>query len=326
MSERVTMSDVAARAGVSAKTVSNVLRGVEGASPSTRARVLEAVESLGYRLNPSASALRSGRRGAITLAAPTLLQPLVADLAEALMRAAGPVPVILELTRGRAEQEEAVLAGDWLRRSGAAVLVPRALDPARMETDLGLPLVLLADDGPAGLSRVGCPPDEQVRIVGAHLREQGCSSPAVIGTREPADRWTEACVRGLGVDEELVVRVEDPDGVRGGVEAVSRLLRCGRRVDAVVCHNDALATGAMGTLLRRGVRVPQDVVVVGRGDTETAAFAVPALTSVSTGADLLAQAVLEILAPHLDGQPAGPARTVHVTPGLIARESSLRRP
>lgn len=319
------MNHVAARAGVSAKTVSNVLRGAEGASQDTRDRVLNAVDALGYRVHSSASALRSGRRDAITLAAPTLLQPLVADLAEALMRAAGPVPVILELTRGRPEQESAVLNGEWLRRAGAAVLVPRGLDPAEMDVDPGLPLVLLADDGPAGVSRVTCPPEAQAALVAEHLREQGCTRPAVIGTREPADRWTGQCARGLGVGEELVVRVDQPDGERGGVEAVSRLLRSGQHFDAVVCHNDALATGAMGTLLRRGVDVPRDVVVVGRGDTETASFAVPTLTSVSTGSQDSAAAIMELLARPLAGGAGGPMRTVTVAPALVARESSARR-
>lgn len=329
MTERVTMSDVAARAGVSTKTVSNVLRGVDGASSATRARVLDAVAALGYELNTSASALRSGHRGAITLAVPTLLQPLVADFAEALMRAAGRTPVILELTRGETEQESAVLSGTWLRRSGAAVFMPRALDPASIEVPDGLPLVLLADDGPRGVSRVTCPPQGQTRLVAAHLREQGCTGAAVIGTQEPADRWTEACATGLraaglAVPEELVVRVAEPDGVRGGVEAVSRLLRSGHRLEAVVCHNDALAAGAMGTLLRRGLRVPQDVVVVGRGDTDAAAFAVPTLTSVSTGAYHRARAVVELLEPLLAGRPGGSPRVVSVGATLTTRRSSLR--
>ena len=329
MTARVTMSDVAARAQVSTKTVSNVLRGVEGASAATRARVLKAVDELGYTLNTSASALRSGHRGAVTLAVPTLLQPLVADFAEALMRAAGRTPVILELTRGETERETAVLSGAWLRRSGAAVFMPRALDPASIEVPNGLPLVLLADDGPTDVSRVSCPPQEQTRLVAAHLREQGCTGAAIIGTREPADRWTEACasgLRGAGLDvpEELVVRVPEPDGVRGGVEAVSRLLRSGHRLDAVVCHNDALAAGAMGTLMRRGLRVPRDVVVVGRGNTDAAAFAVPTLTSVSTGAYHCARAVMEILEPFLAGQQGESPRVVTVAPTLTTRRSSLR--
>ena len=73
------------------------------------------------------------------------------------------------------------------------------------------------------------------------------------------------------VEPGVVVRLADPDGVRGGVEAMTRLLHRGPDVDAVVCHNDAVASGALSTLLRRGARVPEDVVVIGRGDTETTA-------------------------------------------------------
>ena len=94
MAQQVTMQDVAEVAGVSAKTVSNVLRGAAGASQATREKVLSAVRASGYRLNAGAAALRSGRHGAVALAVPTLQQPVYAHLAEALMRAAGEVQVV----------------------------------------------------------------------------------------------------------------------------------------------------------------------------------------------------------------------------------------
>ena len=85
MAGRVTMADVAAAAGVSAKTVSNVLGDRGGYSPETGARVLAAVAGLGYRLNADARALRSRRSGVIALALPTLRQPMYAALAQAVL-------------------------------------------------------------------------------------------------------------------------------------------------------------------------------------------------------------------------------------------------
>ncbi|WP_103063823.1 LacI family DNA-binding transcriptional regulator [Actinomyces qiguomingii] len=304
MAARVTMSDVARRAGVSTKTVSNVLRGAPGASPQTRRRVLEAVQALGYRINTSASALRSGRRGSITLAIPTLQQPLYAALAQELMRAAASTSVILELTRGEPAREREILAGSWGRRSDAAVLVPRGLDPASWRdaevATAGAPLVLVADDGPAGLPRVSCPPRDQAALVAAHLRSLGRLRPAVVGVCDEADRWTSTCVRvlreaGLSIDSESVIRVAAPDDMLGGIEAVSRLAHAGAPVDAVVCHNDALAAGAVSALRRRAVRVPLDVAVIGRGNTDAAAFATPTLTSVDLNLPAAAKGALALL-------------------------------
>ncbi|SHE24365.1 Hypothetical protein ACGLYG10_0566 [Actinomyces glycerinitolerans] len=340
MAARVTMSDVARRAGVSTKTVSNVLRGAPGASTATRRRVLEAVTALDYRLNPSASALRSGRRGSITLAIPTLQQPLYAALAQELMRAADDTTVILELTSGEAEHEQEILAGSWARRSDAAVLVPRALDPASLPAGEAsaspAPLALIADSGPVGVPRVSCPLDAQAALVAAHLRSLGRIRPAVVGVASAADRWTRACVRGLResglrVDDDAVLRVGSPDGMLGGVEAVARLAYTGLPVDAVVCHNDALAAGAVSALRRRGVRVPLEVAVIGRGNTDAAAFATPTLTSVDLDLPAIARGALSLLSIGADatgseGSPApGPLepRPVETTPALSVRGSTV---
>lgn len=329
MAGRVTMREVAQRAGVSAKTVSNVLRGAGGASPATRERVHTAVRALGYRVNPGASALRSGRHGALALAVPSLQDPVCADLAARLMRAAGEIQVVLELTRAELDAEGALLAGSWRGRCDGLVLVPRAIDPAAWQAE-GVPgaVVLVADGGPAGIARVACPPRAQAELAARHVRDLGRRTAAVLGTADPTDHWTREAVealRGAGVDvpDAAVVRLAAPAGMRGGVEAVSRLLRTGLMVDALVCHDDAVAAGATATLLRRGARVPQDVAVIGRGDTETAAFSTPALTSVSYGGATLATEVMRLLGPDL---ALPQAEAVEVAPELAVRASSVLAP
>ena len=330
MAAQVTMRQVADLAGVSAKTVSNVMRGTGGASQATRERVLAAVRELGYRVNPRAAALRSGRHGAIALAVPTLQQPTYALLAAELMRAAEPVPVVLELTRAERSTELALLQGSWRSRCDALVLVPRGTDPAaRAYEDADDAVVLIADDGPAGLTRITCPPRAQGDLVARHLSGLGRRRAAVLGITDPADRWTEACEAslrraGLEVPPQAVIRLAEPD-VRGGVEAVTRLLHQGSDVEAVVCHNDAIASGALSTLLRRGARVPEDVVVIGRGDTETAAFATPPLTSVSCAAEATAAAAMAHFRARLT-DPLPRPRTIEVAPALTVRRSSSPTP
>ena len=331
MAAQVTMQRVAELAGVSAKTVSNVMRGTGGASQATRERVLAAVRELGYRVDPRAAALRSGRHEAIALAVPTLQQPIYALLAAELMRAAGPVPVVLEPTRAERGAELALLRGSWRSRCDALVLVPRGTDPAAQGYEDADPaVVLIADDGPAGLTRITCPPRAQGDLVARHLSGLGRRRAAVLGVTDPADRWTEACEAalrraGLEVPPQAVIRLSGPDGVRGGVEAVTRLLHQGSDVEAVVCHNDAIASGALSTLLRRGARVPEDVVVIGRGDTEAAAFAIPPLTSVSCAAEATAAGVMARFRARL-ADPLPQPRTVEVAPALTVRHSSSLMP
>lgn len=334
------MSEVAEIAGVSTKTVSNVLRGGGGASETTREKVLAAVRATGYRLNPGAAALRSGRHGAIALAIPTLQQPIYADLATALMREADGLQVVLELTRGEPERERELLAGSWSARCDGLILVPRGLDPASQEvaeilsqgrSDGARSTVLVTHTGRAGLSRVTCPPASQSLLVASHLRDLGRQRVAVIGVAETADRWTETSLEvlrdaGLEVPDGAVVRLPEYDSLESGVVATARLLHSGTRFDAIVCHNDAVASGAATALMRRGARVPDDVAVVGRGDTETAAFAAPPLTSVSCASQGLAASALRLLAPALGLRARvedGP-RAIEVAPVLTVRTSTQR--
>ncbi|WP_172191457.1 LacI family DNA-binding transcriptional regulator [Actinomyces faecalis] len=327
MDTRVTMQDVAQVAGVSAKTVSNVLRGAGGASEETRQRVLAAAASLGYRINAGAAALRSGRHGAVALAVPTLQQPIFADLAAEVMQAATDLQVVLELTGGEREREAALLAGSWRSQCDALILLPRSITPGHDAAD-ARGVVLVAEDGPTHLPRLSCSSASQTLLVAGHLHQLGRTRAAVLGVNEPADQWTETCSHGLQsagieVPPGAVLRLTDPDSVRSGVEAVARLLHCGPRVDAVVCHNDAVAAGAVTALQRHGARLPEDVVVIGRGDTETAAFASPGITSVSCGAQALAAELVRTVTAVLAGAPAPPPE-IEVAPALTIRESSRR--
>lgn len=323
----VTMQDVAARADVSAKTVSNVLRGAPGASEATRARVHDAVRELGYRFNAGASALRSGRRRAVALAVPSLTAPEHAALAQSLMTGARGRQIVLELTRGEAAAEERLLAGSWRASCDGLILVPTGLDPDGIDPE-GVPgaVVLVAESGPAGLARATSPVDAQAALVAAHLQETGHRRVAVLGSRSPADRWTRAQVNalratGLEVGDDTIALIDVSEPFRSAIEAMTRLVRSGVVLDAVVCHDDVVAAGAASALARHGRRTGPGLAVIGRGDTETARFATSALTSVDTGAAALAEAALVLLDSLTQDRDAKP-RTVEVAPNLRVRASS----
>lgn len=333
MAGRLTMADVAAAAGVSAKTVSNVLAASGGYSPQTEARVLAVVENLGYRLNTGARTLRSRRSGTIALALPTLRQPTYAALAQAVIEAAGDVPVLLELTRGEARLEEDVLRGRLAREADGVLWVPQALDVTHLALQelaprTQRPVVVVGGRPTSGTDQVTSPVAQQVALALDHLADEGRRRPAVIGVVDDADDWTSTCAltlaqRGTPVSDGRIVRVTDAVTLRSGVEAVLRLLRTGTRFDALLCHNDALAAGALGTLLRHGAQVPRDVAVIGRGDTEVAVYASPALTSVSPGLRTMARSSVTLLGQRIGpGAPRSGPRSVSVEPMLTVRAST----
>lgn len=329
----VTMADVAAAAGVSVKTVSNVLAGHAHVRPGTRDRVLAAVDALGYRVNPFASRLRSGRTGVIAFALPHLYQPYFGDLAERVI-AEGErrgLAVVIEPTDAVAAVERAVLTGGRRQQVDGAIVSPAALGPAEVERlRVEGPVVLL---GP----RLGAPPADQAvmddrgaaRTAVAHLLATGRRRVAAIGAtpRGGSAALREAGYRdaleaaGVPVDEDLVLDAPDWDRRSSGAAAAVRLLGSGAPFDAVFCFNDAMAFGALRVLASRGLRVPDDVAVVGFDDTEQARFSTPPLTSVDPGQEQIARTAVELLVERIGGY-AGEPRVVVAEHRLAVRESS----
>ena len=329
------LKDVAARAGVSIKTVSNVVNGYVHVAPATRARVQAAIDALGYVPNMAARQLRSGRSGVIALAVPELQSPYFAEIAGLIVQAAERRfwTVLIDQTDGQAERERNLVAG--LRRHAIDGLIfsPLALAgndlPARTE----IPMVLLGErvwHGPADHVAI----DNTAAAIEAtrHLIGLGRRRIAAIGVQEQASAVTAhqrlagyrtaLAEAGLAHDPALEIPA-DSFHRADGAAAMARLLDSGRP-DAVFCFNDLLALGAIRTLLSRGLRVPDDVAVVGFDDVEDGRFSTPTLSTIAPDAPRIAQLAVDLLAERLgDGSAAaGPPRELRVDHRLVIRESS----
>lgn len=334
MAARVSLRDVASRAGVSIKTVSNVVNGTGSVTDGTRERVEEALRTLGYRPNLAARHLRRGSSGLIAVALPELTQPYFAEIATELVRAAkarGRI-VLLTQTDGTAEVEGAVVEGVDLPVLDGLILSPLALDgqALRRRTDT-TPLVLLGEHiGDAVFDHVAVDNRLAATEATTHLLSLGRRRVGVIGAQEQGPNET-ALLRlegyrhalaaaGLAVDPALIGRVgqfhrED------GAAAMARLLQEPEPPDAVFCFNDALALGALRTLATRGVRVPQDLAVVGIDDVEEARFSTPSLTTVSPDKPALARTAVDLVLRR-GTTPTEPPRTVTIPHRLVVREST----
>lgn len=331
------LKDVAALAGVSVKTVSNVVNGYAHVRPHTRSRVQEALEQLNYRPNLSARNLRYGRSGVIALALPELGMPYFAELAGSVVRCAEAQgwTVLIDQTDGQAERERLVLAGIRAHLLDGLILSPLAVssEDLALRTD-DTPLVLLGERIHGGSAdHVTIDNVAAARAATAHLAGLGRRRIAAIGDqrRSPGEtaRLRLAGYRqaleaaGLPVVDELAAQAADYHR-EDGAWAMAQLLELADPPDAVFCFNDLLALGALRTLLDRGLRVPEDVALVGFDDIEDGRFSTPTLTTIAPDkADIAAQAV-ELLVRRLGDESREP-REAYADYTLLARESTLGR-
>lgn len=335
-----TMADVARLAGVSTKTVSNVVNGHPHIRPTTKARVQEAIGKLGYEVNVTARNLRRGRTGLISLAMPELKLPYFAELADSVIAEADALGlgVLVEQTNYDRDRELEILQGSRRAITDGVIFSPLALgteDIHLFRPDF--PLVLL------GERIFGSPFDhvtmnnaEAARTATEHLLAMGRRRILLIGThdrgsvgtaslREQGYREAHAAA-GLPVDTALFCdnALWHRDS---GAEAVRHALDTGVEFDAVFGMNDALAIGALHVLNERHIDIPGQVAVIGFDDIEEASYTQPTLTSVQPGRAQIARDAVRLLAERIDDRVAKapvrkPAQRIFAEYTLVAREST----
>ncbi|MET7641003.1 LacI family DNA-binding transcriptional regulator [Streptomyces sp. NPDC005438] len=339
---RVSLKNVAERAGVSVKTVSNVVNDHPHVTPAMRARVQRAIDELGYRPNPTARHLRKGRTGLIGLAVPELGNPYFAELASAVIDIAGQhdYTVLLDHTQGRREQEILVCHGFRARVMDGLILSPLELEHEDLAArDDDSPLVLL------GERRYDLPYDHiaidniaAARTAVRHLVDLGRRRIAFLGAREDRSHppahlrflgWqAELAACGISADEHLVVTARSWDH-EDGAQAMARLLDSGQRPDAVFAYNDRIAIGAMRVMFERGLRIPEDIAVVGFDDVTESRYGAVTLTTIAPDKQAIARLAVESVIERLkqQGESGGSAVRRELEPGfeLVRRESTLGR-
>ncbi|MET7570682.1 LacI family DNA-binding transcriptional regulator [Streptomyces sp. NPDC005492] len=330
---RIGLRDVAERAGVSMRTVSNVVRGTGRFSEDTRGRVLHAVEELGYRPNTAARRLRTGRSGVLLLAVPELSMPYFAELAGHLLReaAAHGCTLLVEATGGHPEAELEIALGRTDPLVDGVILSPLTLDD-RAAARAEVPLVLLGER----LHDLPCPHvtidnTGAAREATAHLLARGRRRIAVIGRQTVPYAATSAtrlagyrealAEAGVPYDETLAPAV-DAYHRADGATAMRTLLDLAEPPDAVFCFADAMAEGALHSVRERGLSVPGDVAVVGFDDVEAARYTAPPLTTVVPDKGELARLAVKALLERIDGVEDEEATVLVAGHRLVVRESS----
>lgn len=328
-----TLGDVAARAGVSIKTVSNVVNGTGRVGAATRQRVERVIDELGYRPNVSARSLRRGRSGVIALAVPQIGNPYFAELAELIVKSAESYgwTVLVDQTDANPERERLVLQGIRSQLIDGLLFVPGRLtaDDFAARTDT-TPMVLLGERLTRVADRVAIDSYAAGRAATEHLIDLGRKRIAVIGATPSGDAVSRG--RYEGYYDALVaaglrpaarlVRSQERWRQDKGVEAVEHLLALSRPPDALFCSNDLLAHGALRALFDNGVRVPEDVAVVGIDDIAANRYTRPSLTSIAPDKQHIAETAVGLLADRLKGSFSSAPREFVAGFHLEVREST----
>jgi len=333
-----TLRDVAKLAGVSFKTVSNVINDYPHVRPATREKVERAIAELGYKPNLNARSLRSGRTDTIALAVPELNLSYFAELAGMVIAAAeeSGLTVVVEQTGGDRDRELALLRSPRLSMTDGLILSPLGMGQEDAEAlDVPFPLVLLGErtfDWPC--DHVTMRNTEAARAATEYLLASGRRRIAVIGEYE-GEVMGSARLRLRGYREALAAHDVPYDAslvVRAtlwhradGARAMHELLDRDVPFDAVFGFNDTMALGAMRVLQEAGRRVPEDVAVIGFDDLDEAAYSIPSLTTVDPGREWLARTALgTLLARIAEEGPKQPPRTELADFTIVARESAPR--
>ena len=330
-----TVKEVADRAGVSAGTVSNVLNRPEVVSEETRLRVLQAIDELGFVRNGSARALRVGRSRTIGMLVLDVGNPFFTDVARGaddVVGRQGSILTLVDLADDAVRQRRTLDQLEEHRVQGVLITPVDGEDPRLDELAArGVPVVLV-DRRSGDPYRCSVAVDDVLggQLAAQHLLEQGHESIAFVGgpihLRQVADRRQGAAsaVQRAGAAAELTTFETPSPTIRSGLEAGRSIAAIApeRRPTAVFCANDLLALGVLQAFTSAGLRVPDDIAIIGYDDIDFAAGAAVPLSSVRQPREELGRTAAELLFDELRDPHGHRHRQVVFQPELVVRESS----
>jgi LacI family transcriptional regulator len=336
----VSIREVAAHAGVSVGTVSNVLNRPEIVARATRSRVHAAIKTLGFVRNESARQLRAGRSRTIGLVVLDVANPFFTDVARGVEdeAAASGLAVILCNTDERLDKEQRYLELLEEHRVQGILITPVADADSRLVPlqRRGTPVILVDSKSPSG-SQCSVAVDDILggQTAMAHLLAAGHERITYVGgpiqLRQVADRLDGARmalqqVGGVAADLQVIETgaLNVAAGQRAGAQIAE--LPAQRRPTAVFCANDLVALGLLQEMTRRQIRVPDDLAIVGYDDIEFAAAAAVPLSSVRQPRQELGRMAAQLLLEEALGTDGHKHRQVMFRPELEIRQSSLAAP
>ena len=332
MTKRTTMHDVAQAAGVSLMTVSRVINNKDDVSKETRKRVMQVIEKLNYRPSSIARGLATQRTGALGVVVPDISNPFFASLVRSAEEEAYAknYSVFLGNTNEDRQRELAVLQLLEDNQVDGLILCSSRLDDETLFDILArFPTAVLVfrekKDTNAGAITLDDAYSGQVAI--EHLIKSGHRNIGLI-SGPPISLSTFGRLVGyqnalqcadIPINEKWIWHCHPV--VEAGQETAYDLLKNNPEVTALFCHNDLIAVGALQACKELGLRVPDDIAIIGYDDIRLAALVSPALTTLHVPKSEIGTRAMQMLLEQIEVESAMP-KEVHLQPTLIIRESA----
>jgi LacI family transcriptional regulator len=332
---------VAKHAQVSIATVSRVLNGTKRVSPDVEKRVLEAVETLNYQPNAPARNLRQQRTLSVGILLPRLNDFFFADLAYVLERtlsAENYTPLFCS-TENDEEKEAAIVNNLINHRVDAIILVPsvpvrKSIKSVERLLERSIPVVLVDREMPEfDLSQVVSNNEQGAYDAAAFLlalghRHIGMIDSGADGTKYSGEPGHERMKgfqralreRGIPFDDSLV-EFSNRDNIEMGYYGALKLLRQSPHITAIFALTDAIAVGILRAASELGLKVPQELSVVGFDDLQLASHVIPRLTTIAQPVEQIGQKATELLMRQIQSPQTLP-ETVKLDTHLVIREST----
>lgn len=337
MPEISTIRDVARRAGVSLGTVSNYLNGTKNVSEAASKRIAEAIEELSFIPNTGPRVMRGHRSPAIGFAVTEDSDAFFAEVGRGIDDVARGVDYVTVscFSNGSLDQERKYIRALAQMRVAGVVVVPGFAPDDHTHLDQlersGTPVVYLGSD-PG--ERIACSAtvdgEAAGRMAGVHLLELGHRNIMFVGVpageRQIRDRLAgmARAFSDFGLDPSLIRRMDVTDtSISAKADVARRILDLPDRPTALFCANDTVALAIEGMFLREGVRIPEDVAIVGHNDIEQASLAAVPITTIHVPSfELGRTAALMLLR---EGEPDHEHQRVIFDSQLVVRESTVGR-
>ncbi len=344
LGKKITIRDIAKAVGVSAATASRALNDPDyPVSSQIRQKVREAASELGYLSGSEARSLRQKVQRNIGLVIPNLSNPFyqqaIIGINDILMKTA--YNLILCSTMHSVEQEQRYLNQLYEQNTGGIILssVDRNSDAVRSYVQKGMKFVLLDQI----FSDAECPGIQFDSRAGARMAVEyllECGHRTIAFATQPMTRWTRnethrgykdaLLAAGIAYDGSLIYESGEITGEKGinqefqtGSQIAERFLADGSQASAILCNNDMIAIGIIKTFFRRGVRVPEDISVMGFDDIPFASAFLPALTTIHYPVVECGRLAAMMLLDILDN--GGMEMAMNMTPSLVVRDTVAKK-
>jgi DNA-binding LacI/PurR family transcriptional regulator len=327
----VTIYDIAKAAGVGKSTVSNVLSGKGSVSEETRQRILQYAREMGYRPNLVARNLSQHKTFMIALILPTITNPFYPETMEAVEHIVREheYQTLFCNTHGDfalARQQMERLVSRWI---DGYIIMGSSMDITDVSHyfQQGLPIVLCdwqENESPLGIPQVSVDFYRAGQLAALHLLDLGHRHVAVIVDEPQQTLRLEGFqsvlkTTGIALDEGMIQLGDST--LESGYAAAQRLLALPAHPSAIFATTDWMALGATEAVLQEGLRIPQDISIIGLDDITVSAHLRPPLTTVAVPKTQLAEETCELLLSQIDGDKDA-ASSRQVEPYLVVRQST----